>query len=209
MSVDVKTTLLRAIAQTDSANYLASHFPEGILWTNVFNSESNMGRLVTALAVEYYRLGLLTEEISIEMDIRQAVALIDEWEDSVGIPNTCLFLQGTLAERRRNIEGIFCNFQGVQTKADFIRVAALFGYTVTIETGTVQGGFPLEFPLMFFSSSKAAKFTIIVTTPLPGGVDDFPLPFPIPFNAGGLTLLKCIFDLLVPANVKVIVRSIT
>lgn len=202
--IDVKEDLFKARTANDNTYMLAAHLPIGKAWSAAFNPESNFGKIVIGLAVEYYRLGVLTEEIAIEGDIQQTSQLLEQWEKSVGIPNACFPQGGTIAERRRNIEALFSNFKGVQTEEDFIRVAEEFGYTVTIITGVEAGTFPLVYPIVFFSTTKSAKFTIVVTTNLGSSDEFFPLGFPLPFSAGGTTLLRCIFELLVPANVQII-----
>lgn len=204
MSENVKLSLFNALPYLDNAFLLASHFPIGRLWGSAFNAQTNFGKLVLGLAVEYYRLGLLTEEVSIETDIDNATELLAEWEESVGIPNACFSDMGSIAEKRRNVKLLFTNFGGVQTKDDLVRVAAIFGYTIEITTGIDVGGFPLLFPITNFGTSKAAKFTVIVNTALGSEDEFFPLGFPLPFSVGGTTLLRCIFELLLPANVQVI-----
>jgi uncharacterized protein YmfQ (DUF2313 family) len=201
---DVKTTLFKALTSNDSAYMLAKHMPVGRAWASAFDPTTTIGKLIIGLAVEYYRLGILAEEISIDMDIDQTTQLLEDWEKSIGIPNSYFNTGVSIADRRRNIRLLFSNFGGVQTKADFIRVANTLGYDITILTGVEAGTFPLVYPLVFFSGEKAAKFTIVVTADLITGDSFFPLPFPLPFSLGGTTLIKTIFEVLVPANVNVI-----
>jgi len=205
--IDVTTALFRAISHIDNARLLAAHMPVGRVWSAAFDPNTNLGKLVMGLAVEYYRLGLLSEEISIEMDIRTASDLLVEWEKSVGLPNNCLLTTGSLSDRRRNIEAILSNFGGCQTAADFERIADFFGFTVTVTSGNYSGGFPIEFPVLLFGQIES-KFTIVVTMPTGvTGANYFPLEFPLPFSIGGVTLLRCIFEALAPANCNVIFVS--
>jgi len=187
---------------------LASHLPQGKVWEQARNPDSNLGKLVRALGVEYYRCQVLFENLYNEMDINQANEILAEWEKSVGIPCLCFADTVTLADRREQVLQKFSNFGGVQTAADFVRVAAVFGHDITVLSGRDVGTFPLGFPLVFFATDKEMAHTvfIIINGDLSGG-DTFPLPFPLPFSSGVKDFLQCIFDMLAPANVKVLIKS--
>lgn len=199
-----KITMIGPQSANTYDRLLAMHMPIGRVWERCFDPNSNIGKFVAGLAVEYYRLSVLTYDIVLEMDIDKTLALLDEWEKSVGIPNNCFTTATTTEDRRIQIESIFSNFGGVQTLADFERIAALFGFTVDIQLGAEIGEFPLHFPITFFESTQASRFTLIVRASLGSGDEFFALPFPMPFSAGGTTFLKCIFELVAPANVAIV-----
>lgn len=199
-------TLFDPLEVDEQVFMLAAHMPVGKVWESTFDPSSNMGKLIRGLGVEIYRLEVLTQQISNEIDINQASELLEEWERSVGLPDSCFMTNVPIEERRNQILQKFSNFGGVQKAEDFVRVAATFGFTVRILTGLEVGGFPLEFPITFFEDTKAAVHTIIVE--MLGIIEGdifFPLPFPIPFSFGGKTFLQCIFDKLAPANTQVII----
>lgn len=179
-----KETIFDPGTQEDHAFMLAKHMPVGRAWSNAFNPDSEMGKLIKGLAIEYYRLSVVTQKISTEMDINQTTDLITEWEKSVAIPDDCFTNIGSIEQRRLQVREKFANFGGVQTVADFERVAAVFGITATVEAG-------------------AATHTIEVTIISPIG-ELFPLDFPFPFGSSGEAFLQCLFDVLAPANVQVI-----
>lgn len=218
----------------DHAFILAKHLPTGKFWEAAFDSESNLGKLVRGLAIEIYRLAVLTGKVSTEMDINQTNELLLEWERSVGIPGSGVFLDPepelafplpfplqfstpskfegfttnkSLEDRRTQLLQKFSKFQGVQTAADFVRVAAVFGIEITITAGTSFGWlFPVPFPLKFtsFDEKEVAHIIVVdIIDPLPGN-ELFPLPFPIPFALSSKSFLKYIFTILAPANVYVI-----
>jgi uncharacterized protein YmfQ (DUF2313 family) len=185
---------------------LASHMPQGKFWLNCFNSDTNMGKLVKALGMEYYRLSILTGDIAYDYDIKQTSELILKWEDSCGIPQKCFSRNRSIEERRKNIEGLFSNFGGVQTNADYVRVGALYGYEIKVYAGidTTNALIIDSTNTLSFSTLKEAKNTVVIN--LEGavaGITQFPLPYPIPFYGMGVNFLDCIFRLLTPANVNV------
>lgn len=193
----------------ENAFLLASHMPKGRFWESVFDKRTNLGKLVAGLAVEFYRLEVLVKEMSDEFDIRKTDKLLSEWEKSVGIPSGCLITTGkTTEDRRKQVEAVFSNFGGVQIAEDFERVAELFGFTAKVISGSTVALFPMLFPITFSASTEEAGHTIIVdVSATTSGDTFFPLPFPIPFSGGGTEFLKCIFELLAPANVQVIIST--
>lgn len=189
----------------DNQFLLAKHLPIGRAWERGFSVESNLGKYLLGLSIEFYRFQVLAKKIQIEMDIDQANDLLIEWEKSVGLPDSCFSTNVSIEDRRKQISAKFSKFGGVQTKDDFIRVAEFFGYNIDIYAGLSVGGFPLQFPIVFFGSTLEASHTIFIV--ILGGISGdvfFPLPFPIPFSSGGTTFLECIFGKLAPANVNVI-----
>jgi len=194
------------ITKEDSEFLLADSMPEGRLWEGCFDASTNLGRFTAALAVEYYRLSLLMQKLSDEMDIRKTNDLLIEWEQSVGIPNDYFKTTASLERRRQQVEQLFSNFGGVQENADFVRVADFFGFEIIVKPGADFLTFPLTFPIMFSGSTGEAGHTIFVHIVGGSGVvgEAFPLPFPIPFSEGGQPFLRLIFEILIPANVQLI-----
>lgn len=191
---------------------LAQHLPVGKLWSCGFSPDSNLGKYLLGLSVEFYRFHVLCNEFAKEMDIRQADKLLIEWEKSVGLPDSCFQTEGfkTIAERRIQVEQKLSKFGGVQTAADFERVAAAFGITASVFYGAAGGGvgFPITFPVIFtsYADYKEESHTIIVVITGTYVTDEtFALPFPIPFSTGPIQFLKCILTKLAPANVNVLV----
>ncbi len=94
------------------------------------------------------------------------------------------------------------DYDGAQTEGDFIDIAALFGFTITIDRLGPDATFAIPFPLSFFpGTGKEARNTIFVI--LPGVETVFPLDFPLQFAANSGVILECIFRSLVPITTKV------
>lgn len=185
---------------------LAQHLPIGRAWQRGFDVNSNLGKYLLGLALEFYRFQVLAKHVQINMDLSKVNDLLIEWEKSVGLPDSCFSTNVSIDERRKQVVAKFSKFGGVQTADDFIRVAALFGFSIDIYPGLSVGGFPLQFPIVFFSSTLEASHTIFIV--IMGGTSGdsfFPLPFPIPFSSGGSTFLRCILTKLAPANCNVVV----
>lgn len=173
--------------------------PQGRLWEACFLKDSNLGLLIKTLAIEYYRLQLLIEKFSTETDIRQTIDLVEEWEKSVGIPNACFTVKGIEIEtRRKQIEAVFSNFGGVQLAEDFERVGLFFDYTINCKPGSdITSG-------SYTDEEKTHMILIEITSGVSG--DFFPFTFPFTFGVSGATFLQCIFDMLAPANVEVLIE---
>ena len=190
--------------QQTQARQLARHMPDGAVWENKFNYESNMGNLMLGLASEYLRLSILIERVIDEADINKTNDMILEWQKSVGIPGDCIDAGGTIEEQRRNILLKLTNFGGIQTAQEFIDLAALFGFTADVTNTRVNGVFSLDFPLRFFDSRKTAVHTILVDLEEERAV--FALDFPIEFTSGVTGLIECLFRKLAPSNCQLLFR---
>lgn len=205
-----KINLFDPYSVDDNQFMLAAHLPIGRAWENGFSHDSNIGKYLLGLACEFYRFEVLTSDIAKEMDIDQTNQLLIDWEKSVGIPDSCFSTDVSIESRRIQVEQKLGKFGGVQTKADFERVAAAFGIVAQVFYGSCGNGFsfPMTFPTVFinYADYKEESHTIIVAiTELYTTPNTFALAFPIPFSSGPLTFLQCIYRKLAPANVEVVV----
>ncbi len=185
----------------------ADYLPGGRLFCAKYLENSTLRTLLFALAGEITRVQDKVEELSDELFIRQTVNLIEEWESALGIPDSCFTNTGTIERRRLNVEAKLARMN-VNTRADFIGLAALFGITIDIIPGeAVNSQFPFTFPVTFFVSPKEARFTMIVVFEgIPQPTNIFSLVFPVTFADDNEAFLKCIIKKLAPANVHVIFR---
>lgn len=191
------------ITEAQQTAALARLFPDGPLFAGKYLSGSVLNALITAWAIEFFRLDTTFQQTLDEHDMTSTTIFIDEWESAVGIPDECFDGTGTDEFRRQTIVAKFAQMN-LQTEQDFLDLATLFGFTVTITAGGDAGVFPLDFPLSFFPETKTAKHTMLVD--LPGEGNTFALPFPIPFGSGPLNLIQCLFNKSKPACVQIIYR---
>jgi len=187
-------------------NSLAAYLPGGILFASKSVANSNFRKLLRGMAGELFRANGLLKEYSEEIIPDETVKFIDEWESTLGIPDECFTGTGTIDNRRRDVLTKLAAL-GIQTKQDFIDVAAIFGITVDVISGGGVGIFPVQFPFILFNSSKEARFTIIITFTVPEA-SKFPYTFPLPFSNNEIAVLECLFNKLKPANCKVIFEQV-
>lgn len=196
-------SVLEDQAKARQAESIGNYLPTGRAFdAKNTTAKSIMRRLLEGLAGELLRADDLVQEFRDEILPDETVLFLDEWESALGIPDDCFTGVGTNAERRRDILAKLVSL-GVQTAADFVALAALFGITATIKGGSVHGVFPYEFPMIFFPDSRTAFHTIVVDL-VGGGATTFTYQFPITFDTAELGLVECLFKKLKPAHVDVL-----
>lgn len=182
-------------------NKLAMYLPGGRLFRG-----SNLRAFLTGIAEELETLQGKIDLYHDDFKPGNTQYFIEDWEQTVGIPDDCFPGTGDIDTRRRHILIKLASL-GVQTAQDFIDVAALFGITVTIKSGSINGNFPVTFPMTFYQSDVAARFTIVVQhsqqTP-----NTFTLTFPFVFGDSALAITECLFNKLKPANAQVIFEQV-
>ncbi len=187
--------------QDQQASSLASFMPGGRPFLAAKIDNTTLRSLLIGLA------GILSDEegvlndITYEHQIDQTTQLLEQWEAALGLPDDVFTSLGTLAERRNNIL-IKLGRTGVQSAQDFIDLAALLGFTVSIIPGADRGIFPLHFPVYIFDKPQTARFLMVTTVYTTAVPNVFPLAFPIVFGSGINTVLERLFTKLKPANVE-------
>ena len=188
---------------TQHAKAMADYLPNG----RPFESKNILGSIFNSLllakAAEFKRFEDVLRTVARELDPQCADELLPEWEQMLGIPDDCFSGTGTIEERRAAVIVKYAQ-SNVQTEEDFIALAATLGFEIEIEHGIDQITFPVVFPIPMFASEKEARFTMIVKVLNVGSSSTFPLTFPFVFGSGNASILVCVFEKLVPANVKVI-----
>jgi len=181
---------------------LASFIPVGRAYEGSGVDGSNLRRYLSASSEEFKRLQDLMATFLSELDPRTTENFITEWENAVGIPDSCIPIAATADERRDNIV-LKLNALSVQTEQDYIDLAAAFGFTIT------------------FPPHNALPYT------LPFGTEDpiviNALPFTLPFTLVGdptvftwfvegdfdtdpekALIFQCLVRLLIPVGYQVV-----
>jgi hypothetical protein len=91
-------------APADSSQQMADSLPEGKAWGSKNVDDSNVRKLINALAVAPNAAQQQIQLLADEFNINKTVALLPDWETSVGEPDSCFNgVLGTLAERRETV----------------------------------------------------------------------------------------------------------
>jgi uncharacterized protein YmfQ (DUF2313 family) len=188
------------ISQDIQTNILASCLPQGKFWAAKNNPAKKLYRLLHAFAGSFVDFDNISEAIIREFRLNNINELIQRYEEDYGIPDGCFSTIGSLADRRRNIILKAATLIGVSTIADFQRIADVFGFNVIIRPGEDQ--FNID-PTPFVDIEDS-RFAIAVTFLDSLNPNTFPLPFPIQFRSSNVNILRCIFDLLRPANCRMV-----
>lgn len=198
-------------------DFFASFLPNDRLWSGK-NLDSvttkngtflvNLRRYLRANSKELQRLENSIVDFIDQLDPSETEQFLSEWESALLIPDTCIPLAQT-DEERRNYILLKLTSLSVQTKSDFILLAQRLGFNIAIKNGIDESTFPFTFPIIFFNSAKDARYTMIVELPKEYEPIGFPFTFPMTFGADDkASILKCLFQKLVPVGVKVIFRYV-
>ena len=192
---------------SDNADSVANYFPGGEVFANSRIEGTKTRRLLEGLAPELQRQESLIEDLVSEYFPDNTQAFIEEWERVVGIPDNCFGVANSIDERRENVL-IKLSSLNLQTRQDFVGLAALFGFNVEIRGGTeIFEAFTLTFPINFEPSSREDRHTMYVFFQ-PGTLEEaFTYTFPLPFGSGRQSIMECWFNELAPANVFVIFET--
>jgi len=71
-----------------TAQQMSDCLPIGKVWDAKNIDESNVRKLINSLALAHNNTQQKVEELAYEFNINNTTQLIDEWEVSVGIPDT-------------------------------------------------------------------------------------------------------------------------
>ncbi len=153
----------------------------------------------------------------------QTVALVDEWERALGIPDGCFPGDGTVDERRTHILTKLAGL-GVQTSEEFVTLSAVLNFPVAVFPGNMDPADPdfhgLTVPADF-ATIQIARHSLVVSFPSSvGGPDegfkavvpgwefknsnaDFPEDG-IRFSEPATNIITCLFGKLKPANCQLV-----
>jgi hypothetical protein len=183
----------KSFTDDQSQAYLADHFPHGKMFANRHKPSSILYKIILSIG---YWVRLFSGQLYTfvkNLDIDQADELLEEWEESVGIPDNIPRLT-TLAERRTAVKRLISKIPvyniddgEVDEETTYEKyIEDLTGISVTIRTARVDGTgsvFAMSFPVNFGIGTARGDMKFIIEVPVDGEEqnNDFPLPFPVQF----------------------------
>lgn len=190
--------------ETDAASYarsLAALLPQGQAWPT--DPASTLQRVLLGLAQEMQRVDARAAALVQESDPRTTTELLSDWERSHGLPDPCVEVAQTVAERRQALMGRILSIGG-QSRQFFISLAAALGYSITItefptEAAAISAGIP-------YTGTSWAN-TWLVNVPVTVAVRDFRAGAGSagePLRSWGNDVLECQFQRLKPAHTSVL-----
>ncbi|MFN4328294.1 MAG: YmfQ family protein [Limnobacter sp.] len=121
-----------AVTVEDYKALLQSLLPQGLVWNR--DEDSNLGRLLQAMAKNLFELDDRAIDLVAEADPRTAVELLPEWEAMAGLPDACVIDAGIVQSTQQRRSALLTKLTtvGRQSKDYFIALAAGLGFQVTI-----------------------------------------------------------------------------
>jgi uncharacterized protein YmfQ (DUF2313 family) len=163
---------------------LLSLLPDGYLLRDKYDSDTNMYKFWTAIAMTYVLLQDNIDETIKELTIETTELLIARWEQEFGIPDSVIDIADTIADRRKNIllkkGGL--NLLDIE---DFRSLATSLGYDVQIDTATTVRFPPYDVP--FYPLDEPDAYFLVIIR--------------YDFSVTNIEYMAEFFELLLPINV--------
>lgn len=193
--------------QTEAGQILADHMPQGRAFGKKCEDGSVMSGLIKGLASDFMIVQEQIFELASQFDIKFSIDLLPDWEESVGIPDDCIFQFTTLEQRRDRV------IQRLR-KVPIVTLDELQNFVnsffpddnIILKTGTEIFTFEYQFEFQFLGDVNE-KFIIVAEIPVSGS--GFEYTFEYQFGGGPNTnLLRCLLRNVLPANVILLIQFI-
>ena len=196
--------MLKKRTQPQQADILAQYLRDDNLHEAKNRDDSTLRKILLGLASEWLNFRDKINEVVNEYNPQKTTALIQEWEEFVGIPDDCIPVASTIEQRRLNVLLKLAGIN-VTTEKQFKNVASILGYNIEVSNGVSTSTFPLTLPFLLISEASA-PFTIVITLPSSIQPSGFALTFPFTLTSQQPAILDCLFNKLKPANTQLFFR---
>jgi len=189
-----------------TANQLAEHLPDGDAWEAKYVDGTNLRGLVVGSADPFNTVQAELELLCNEFHISATTLLIDEWEESVDLPDDCLGAFADLETRRALVIERFRKVPTVtlQEMQDFVD-RIFVGGGILLFTGVEYYSFELTFESEFIADINE-KFVIVAEIPIQEPTFEYEFEFDFT-GAADNEKLRCVLERIIPANVVLLIRE--
>jgi hypothetical protein len=186
---------------TQYTNSLARYLPNDELFNGKNSSSTNVRKFLKGLSYTLLDTNGYLKEFTEDYTPDVTQKFITEWETVVGIPDDCFLNTLSLTKRRLQVIAKL-SYMSVQTAEDFVDLAGLLGYGVTVVPGMedITG-------ITAGLTDTEKRFTIVVNTFL-AGAPVFPYTFPIIFPPPAVNYVECLFQNIDPSNCQLLFNNI-
>lgn len=197
----------KAPSSETTAQQMADCLPTGRAWGKRNDPASNVRKLINSLSVAFNIVQQQVELLDDEFRIEETLALLEDWEKSVGIPGECLGTSETIAQRRQAVIDRLGKMPIVTLEQMQAYVDALFpGLGVVLVPGYEYYTFEYEFEVPFLGADDP-KWILVAKVPL--SLNTFEYTFEMTFEGGVDTdQLECLLNRINPASVYVIIEEV-
>lgn len=197
--------IFKAPDNDGTAQQMADCLPDGRAWQLKNDPDSNIRKLINSLSVAHNLSQQQIELLDDEFKIENTYDLLEDWEESVGIPDSCVSSSTTVIERRQDVINRL-NKSPIVTLDDMqAYVDAMFpGMGVILHPGYDYYNFEYEFEVDFLGD-VSDKFILVAEVPM--SVITFEYEFEMEFDASiDTTRLECLLNKINPACVYIIIE---
>ncbi len=188
----------------DFTDSLVRYMPGGKLFQG-FRTDSteatNTYLFAKGLAPTLQTVTLFLNEYHNQIYPDTTVSFLEEWENALGIPDTCFtqtLLEASTYDERLDYMVAKLVSMNVQTVQDFQDLAGVFGLSATVYAGD-------DAPTPPPGSATDIRCTIVIDV---AETLTFTYTFPIQFGGGvNQSLVECLFENLKPANCRVVSQN--
>ncbi len=199
-------TFLPILTTNQQTDILARYLPNDRLHVGKYLEDDPLRKILIGLAAIWLDQRELINLLFDEWLPSTTEVFLEEWEDTLGIPDDCFDVAATSEERRQNI---LLKLTGLNatTKEQFEALADILGIDINVKTGFDEATIPQTIPFIILSDDELG-YTIIVEVENQTNEATIPQTIPFTIQESSTAILECLFNKLKPANTQVIFKFV-